>query len=131
MRRHAPGLLPRAPRHPPGPRPELSCLLSGKIAVMPYTLAIFDFDGTLADTLPAFAAHFAAASDHFGFRKIQPEEIDALRQLSARQIIAHLGIPLWKLPLIARFIHRRIQAEVATLRLFPGAATMLRHLREA
>ena len=98
---------------------------------MPYKLAIFDFDGTLADTLPAFAGHFAAASEHFSFRSIQPEEIDALRQLSARQIIAHLGIPLWKLPLIARFIHRRMQTEVATLRLFPGADAMLRDLRAA
>lgn len=92
----------------------------------PYRLAIFDFDGTLADTLPWFLGlleDLAARFDVPGATGLDPEE---MRALSAREIVARLGIPAWKLPRIAAHVHRlAAETEIA---LFEGARETLRAL---
>ena len=40
---------------------------------MGYRLAIFDFDGTLADSLPWFEGILDRVADEFAIRKIDPE----------------------------------------------------------
>ena len=69
---------------------------------MPYKLALFDFDGTLADSFPWFTTVVNDAADKYGFRRIARHEFDTLRGKSAREMIAHLGVRRWKLPFIAR-----------------------------
>ncbi len=69
---------------------------------MGYKLVIFDFDGTLADTFPWFTRVLNTVADRFGFKRIQAHETEMLRGLSAREIMKYLGVPTWKLPLIAR-----------------------------
>lgn len=96
---------------------------------MRYRLLIFDFDGTLADTYPAFERALDAAIPHFGLRTVSPEDVAHLRTLSAREIISHLGIPLWKVPAVGKFIRERMAAE--PLQLFPGIAQALRILSSA
>ena len=49
-----------------------------------YKLAIFDFDGTLADTFPWFCSVINDVAVRYRFRQIDPAETDALRGLSAR-----------------------------------------------
>lgn len=99
---------------------------------MRYRLVIFDFDGTLADSAPWFREVFNGVAARYGFRKVRgDDEIEALRALSSRDILRHLGVPVWKLPLIARHM-RGLAAESAhRIPLFPGVAPMLRRLTEA
>ena len=47
---------------------------------MSYRLAIFDFDGTLADSFPYFVAVFNQVADRHAFNRIHPEELDSLRK---------------------------------------------------
>jgi phosphoglycolate phosphatase len=95
---------------------------------MPYSLAIFDLDGTLADSFPWFLRTINDIADRFGFRHVADDEIEALRHASSREILSALEVPLWKLPMIARYV-RRLKAEhAATIPLFPGVETMLRTL---
>jgi phosphoglycolate phosphatase len=42
-----------------------------------------------------------------------------------------LGLPAWKLPLIARFMRMRMAQEIASISLFPGIATELERLSAA
>ena len=42
---------------------------------MPYQLAIFDFDGTLADSSDWFLRNFDDMADRFGFRRIADAEL--------------------------------------------------------
>lgn len=95
-----------------------------------YSLAIFDLDGTLVDSFPWFLRHVNDIADRFGFRRIAPEEIEALRRAGAREILAHLDVPLWKLPMIARHMRRLKSRHVDDLALFPGASEMLRALKD-
>jgi phosphoglycolate phosphatase len=97
---------------------------------MPYPLVIFDLDGTLADSFPWFLRNVNGVADKFSFRRIQDQDIEALRSLGSREILRRLEVPLWKLPRIARQM-RRLKAEhLASIALFPGVDTMLRALAD-
>lgn len=96
-----------------------------------YTLAIFDFDGTLADTFPWFCSVINDVAVRYRFRQIDPAETDALRGLSARALIRELGVSPWKLPFITRHMHGLASRDIETISLFPGMREMLRSLDEA
>ncbi len=97
---------------------------------MRYRLAIFDFDGTLADSFPWFARVINEVADRYRFCRVTNDEVETLRGMSARQIVAHLGVPSWKLPLIAAHMRRRKAREIGETKLFPGAQEMLLRLAE-
>jgi len=92
----------------------------------PYRLAIFDFDGTLADTLPWLLTLLEDIAARFDIPGAAGLEIDEMRGLSAREIVARLGIPAWKLPRIAAHVHR-LAAE-SDIALFGHAHETLRSL---
>ncbi|UAX94733.1 HAD hydrolase-like protein [Ensifer adhaerens] len=99
--------------------------------MMTYQFAIFDFDGTLADTAASFMAACNSAARCYGFRELSIAEFQSLRTMGNREIIAHLGVPVWKLPQIATFMRRAMAAEAASVRLFPGVAELLARLKAA
>jgi phosphoglycolate phosphatase len=65
-------------------------------------LVIFDFDGTLANSFPWFCGVLNGVARRHGFREVEPREREELRDLGARDILKSLGVPLWKVPRIAR-----------------------------
>ena len=95
---------------------------------MRYRLAIFDFDGTLADSFPLVLGMMNDVADRFGFRRVGEGELDELRLCGAREIMRRLGVKRWKLPMIARYVRARMAAEVDQITLFPGADQMLAKL---
>lgn len=98
---------------------------------MRYRLAIFDFDGTLADSLAWFMGAMNECADRFGFRRVEDHEFETLRGYEARRIIAHLRAPMWKMPLIARHMRVRMGADIGAITLFPGVDRLLRELAAA
>ncbi len=95
---------------------------------MRYRLAIFDFDGTLADSFPWVLGMMNDVADRFGFRRVEDSEVEDLRHCDAREIMRRLGIKRWKLPMIARYVRSRMAADVAQIGLFPGAGELLSQL---
>jgi phosphoglycolate phosphatase len=98
---------------------------------MAYKLVIFDLDGTLADTFPWFLSVLNGVADRYRFKRIEKHEVERLRGYSARQIIRHLGVPAWKLPLIARHMRSLSARDIDGLKLFDSIDTMLRSLSKA
>jgi phosphoglycolate phosphatase len=98
---------------------------------MPYKLAIFDFDGTLADSFAWFMRVVNDAAAVFAFKTIAPDETDLLRGKSAREMVAHVGVPMWKMPLIASYMRRRKAQDLTSIRPFDGATAMLRDVHAA
>ncbi len=92
---------------------------------MKYRLAIFDFDGTLADSFPWFLGVINRVADRYRFRRIEAHEIGELRGYSTSQLIRHLGVPTWKLPLIARHMRGLMAEDIGKIALFPGADRLL------
>jgi phosphoglycolate phosphatase len=95
---------------------------------MPYSLAIFDLDGTLADSFPWFLRTINDVADRFGFRRVAEEDVQGLRHASTREILSRLEVPLWKLPAIARHARRLKGEAAAEIALFPGVEAMLKTL---
>jgi phosphoglycolate phosphatase len=93
---------------------------------MRYRLAIFDFDGTLSDSMPWFRSVADEVADRFGFRKVGPDEAEAMRHLGARETLKRAGVPMWRLPAVAA--HVKAMKACAAIPLFDGAAEMLEAL---
>lgn len=98
---------------------------------MKYQLAIFDFDGTLADSFPFFVSQFNKLAVRHGFRTIDASEIDALRHFTAGEMMKHVGMPGWKLPLVAASFISLMREHADSIPLFAGVEDMLRHLSGA
>jgi len=64
-------------------------------------------------------------ADRFGYRRLAPGDRERLRGLETRAILGDLGVPLWKLPMIARHVRELATRGIERIRLFPGAAEML------
>ena len=97
---------------------------------MPYSLVIFDLDGTLADSVPWFRRNVNDVADLFGFSRIADEDVQSLRHAGSREILRRLKVPLWKLPAISRHMRRMKAEHLADIPLFPGTEAMLRALRD-
>ena len=93
-----------------------------------YKLVIFDFDGTLADSARWLARELNPLARRCGFRQAGEAEIEALRGRDTREVLRCLGVPMWKLPLIARRLRRRMAEDAEAIQLFPGAKALLRRL---
>ena len=93
-------------------------------------LAMFDFDGTLADTFAWCLGAVNRLADTHGFNRIEAGDLDALRGSSARRVVAHLGIPIWKLPRIGIAMRRLMAEDIRQIRLFDGIGAMLRALSD-
>jgi phosphoglycolate phosphatase len=94
-----------------------------------YELAIFDLDGTLADSFSWFLRHVNEVADTFGFRHIDNTNIDALRHAGSREILKRLDVPLWELPMIARHMRQLKATHAADIALFPATREMLEALK--
>lgn len=91
-----------------------------------WRLVVFDFDGTLCDSFDWFCGVLNDVADRYGFRRVESEaERDALRLLGAREIVGRLGVPLWKLPMIARHMHGLAARDADRIGLFPDVPPML------
>ena len=99
--------------------------------VMPYSLVIFDLDGTLVDSFPWFLRNINDTADKFGFRRVPEDEIASLRRAGLREIFERLEVPPRKLPAIVRHMRRLKSEQAASIALFPGVAAMLHALIDA
>ena len=97
----------------------------------PYRLVIFDFDGTLSDSGHWFLSIVDDLAERFRFRSVHPDEVEGLRKRTTREVIDHLGISRWKLPLIARHVRARFGRHTDEIQLFDGVRDMLRTIDEA
>ena len=94
-----------------------------------YRLAIFDFDGTLADSLPWFRASFHDVIPRFDLTPVTAEELEGMRGLSAREIMARLNVSMWQLPAIVSDMRKRKLAAASETSLFAGIPAMLSDLQ--
>ncbi len=97
---------------------------------MKYRLVIFDFDGTLADTFGWFAAMLNTMAVKYHFKQVDPSEYETMRGLDARAVLKYLGVPLWKIPLIAAHMRKIMGDDIHHIALFEGVENVLRRLSQ-
>lgn len=90
---------------------------------MPFKLVVWDFDGTLADSLSATVGIFNRLAPELGYKPIA--DVPAARSLTTRQFLREHGISLWRLPRLVRKYREAAAADADKLKLFPGLAGVL------
>ncbi len=95
-----------------------------------FRLIAFDFDGTLADSLPFIVAVSNELADRYRFRRIREDQIPELRTYDVRRLLHHVGLPVWKLPFLVRDVRRRMAQDIERIRLFPGIDELLSRLAD-
>ncbi len=95
---------------------------------MKYRLIIFDFDGTLADSLAWFAHTLNTLADQYHYKKLSPAEQQAMRGYDNHTILRQIGLSPWKIPFLGRHLRRLMKEETHRFRLFHGVDEMLRDL---
>jgi phosphoglycolate phosphatase len=94
----------------------------------PFDLAIFDFDGTLADSADWLLSVFNSVAERYRFKQVDDAEIAMLRGRSSREAMRYLGIPMWRLPSIARYMRKLSLGAVDQIPLFDGIDNLLADL---
>jgi phosphoglycolate phosphatase-like HAD superfamily hydrolase len=89
---------------------------------------IFDFDGTLADSLPAMISVFNK-NIRGGVNPLTEDEILMFRNLSSRQAINKLGVRWWQVPRLILQGIPDFRALVPTLKTFEGLPAALAALQ--
>lgn len=98
---------------------------------MRYDLAIFDLDGTLADSFPFFIDIQNQLARRHGFAEVAPHEVERLRELTPRELMRHVGLSRWKLPFVTRGFIRLMGERRDPVPLFEGVADAIVDLERA
>ena len=91
---------------------------------------IFDFDGTLADTIDILLSITNRLSAEFGFKSATKEQLAQLSNLNSWQILQYSGISIFKFPLLIRRLKAELHSEVPHIQLFPGIKEVLLELKK-
>ena len=91
---------------------------------------VFDFDGTIADTLGEGIRIYNLLARENGFREMEKEHLSGLRSLDTNGLFAELKIPKRKIPLLLAKGRRLLKAKIRTLPLIEGMKETLPRLRE-
>ncbi|MEG3897904.1 MULTISPECIES: HAD-IA family hydrolase [unclassified Microcoleus] len=91
---------------------------------------IFDFDGTLADTIDILLSITNRLSVEFGFKSATKEELAQLSNLTSWQILKYSGISIFKFPLLIRKLKAELHSEIPNIQLFPGIKEVLLELKK-
>ena len=93
---------------------------------MRYALVVWDFDGTLADTLENVLQIFNEIAPGFGLAPIT--DAQTLRDTTPMEFLRTRKIPLWKLPALRQAVVARQREAMAHIRLHPGIPDVLAQL---
>ncbi len=96
---------------------------------MKYSTIIWDFDGTLADTLgDALGIYNDLAAQH-GFRPI--DDMETVRNTPISELVGSHNIPPRKIPLLVRGFLKAQRERMSDARLCPGVSDALAAFRES
>lgn len=93
--------------------------------------AIFDFDGTIADSREAIVDIMQQMSREYGFREVSRDEMLELRELPVRQRLRRLGIRSWEIPRLAKRSLELFSDHMTSFPIYDGIREMLRELHAA
>lgn len=96
---------------------------------MNHKALIFDFDGTIADTLGETRRIFNIIAPDYGIREVAEEELSALRHLSLKELLSHLNIPKRRVPALISRGTGMMRGNITQLKLIDGMAEALTELR--
>ena len=96
---------------------------------MTYKTLVFDFDGTIADTLGETRLIFNRLAPEYGIREVAEEELAQLRHMSLSALLDHLDIPKRRVPALIARGTGMMRGNITRLKMIEGMSEMLVELR--
>lgn len=96
---------------------------------MTYKTLVFDFDGTIADTLGETRLIFNRLAPEYGIREVAEDELAHLRHLSLSALLDHLEIPKRRVPALIARGTGMMRGNITRLKMIEGMSEMLVELR--
>ncbi|MCV3213413.1 HAD-IA family hydrolase [Plectonema radiosum NIES-515] len=96
---------------------------------MTQKVIIFDFDGTIADTVDALVSIANRLALEFGYIQITPEELALLRNFTSREIISYSGISVFKIPFLVKKVKSELKNKIHEFKPIPGIKEALIELK--
>ncbi len=94
-----------------------------------YGTLIFDFDGTIADTLSAIIRLVNEHADEYHIRPLEEGDVDELRGMSNLDMIKKYKIPLVKVPSLVMRAQKELNQRIGEMTLFPGMKDLILGLK--
>ncbi|MFL0364000.1 HAD-IA family hydrolase [Pseudobacillus sp. 179-B 2D1 NHS] len=91
---------------------------------------VFDFDGTLANSIELFIAGYNDLAAKEGYREMKIEDIDLLKKMTIPERCRHLNFPMRSIPLAAPKLYRYLRKSEKCLPFYPGIKDMLDQLNQ-
>lgn len=87
---------------------------------MTVKVILFDFDGTVADTLDTLVGITNRLAGEFGYKPTTKEEVETFKNLSSRQVIKQSRVSIFKLPFLIRRVKKQLSGELPKVAEFSG-----------
>ena len=89
---------------------------------------IFDFDGTLANTIPVALSIYNELAPKMGSLPISADEFPRLRKMGYKQIIREKRLNWFRLPWLMRIVPRKMLQQVGEIEPYPGVSALIQKL---
>ena len=97
---------------------------------MPYRSLVFDFDGTIADTLDVAIKIYNELATEHGLKMVQANEISDLRHMKLGEFLRHLEISRTRIPKLLYQGTKRLKTRIASIPLIQNISPVIRELRK-
>lgn len=91
---------------------------------------LFDFDGTVADTVDAAVRIYNEIAEEYGYTLVTKENFPTLRNMSALENVRYLGVSILKIPFIAKQVRAMLKHEVKDIEPIKGMVDSLNAIKE-
>lgn len=91
---------------------------------------IFDFDGTLADTLGLVGRVYNEQAPKLGTKLFRIEQLPELRRMGYTKAMKYLGVRWSQLPKLVMVVSREMKQHMGEVQPYPGVVKVLKALQE-
>ena len=89
---------------------------------------LFDFDGTIADTISAGLEIINSHAEKYGYKRLDG---DVKTHFSALQLVKMAEVKLWKLPYLIYQLKKKLSEKSDELKVLPEAPELIKKLNDA
>lgn len=92
---------------------------------------VFDFDGTIADTIPAIISILRKISGEFGYEHVKNIPVEKFRDYKISESLKKLHIPIFKLPFILKRANDEYKKVILFAKPIPKVKDLIIKLKES
>lgn len=93
-------------------------------------IVIFDFDGTIADTLTVFLSIYNDLAPRYSCTPVASKDVPILRGMRPQDKMREYGITFWKMPFLVHAVRNEFRKRAPAAAIHNGISEVLRDLKD-